>query len=591
MSTENEGKWMLKTVSVPTQFEPLFEEAEKKVHQFFEQQRQAPEEGTIEIHGSRYVLVRGAAFSVEFFQLVRKIFGSDKHLEADRFSASLLYELAHAVGQSDARNFHETMGLTDPIARLSAGPIHFSHTGWAFVDILPESQPSPDEDFFLVYKHPFSFECDAWLETDSQVEHPVCIMNAGYSSGWCQESFGIPLEAREITCRSLGDESCLFIMAQPQCIEQKINDYIDGHSELELADQQLAFNSYLGSNTSFEQHSTDEKPWHSSLHQRLLTYARNLESTQKQLSENIRLLEAEIEERKRIERELQESEVRWRELTDATFDAILVSRDSRILDWNFASTKLFNVTPEVLEKVSLIELFGEEHREKIAEAIKSGETQITSLQLLQSGKETIVDIQIHQTHYRDKPALIFAVRDVTEQTKAMQRLERLANYDALTGLPNRTRFQRIVNRSILASNFSDKHGMLFLDLDNFKAINDNFGHSAGDLLLYELSRRMSEAIRGNNTICRLGGDEFAVWIPDLECDEDAEQVARQIIHCLKTPIEIQRVSHRVTFSIGIAIYPHDGTDYATLSRHSDTAMYQAKKLGKNRFCSYSQVKR
>ncbi|MEE4246878.1 MAG: 4-vinyl reductase, partial [Kangiellaceae bacterium] len=271
---------MLSTVHVPENLQPLFAEAERKVQTFFQDQKFSPSTGTIDIHGSRYVLVRGASFSVEFFQLVRKVFGKDAQSQADIFSSSLLYELAHSVGQSDAKNFHETMGLSEPIERLSAGPVHFAHAGWAFVDILPESQPSPDEEFFLVYKHPYSFECDAWLEDGADVEHPVCIMNAGYSAGWCQESFGMALEAREINCRSLQHDDCLFIMAPPHRIEQRIDEYLAKHSELSTVDKSLAFmpSENIAVNLSPQSAQQD-----SAIQQRLLTYARHLESTQRQL--------------------------------------------------------------------------------------------------------------------------------------------------------------------------------------------------------------------------------------------------------------------------------------------------------------------
>ena len=102
------------------------------------------------------------------------------------------------MGLSDARDFAERMNLEDPIAKLSAGPIHFAHAGWAFVDISAESQPSPDENFYLLYDHPYSFECDSWLSEGKRTNFPVCVMNAGYSSGWCEASFGLPLVSAEI---------------------------------------------------------------------------------------------------------------------------------------------------------------------------------------------------------------------------------------------------------------------------------------------------------------------------------------------------------------------------------------------------------
>ena len=83
----------------------------------------------------------------------------------------------------------------DPLAKLAAGPVQFAYSGWAFVDILEGSTPTPDDDFFITYNHPFSFESDSWLRAGKQTDVPVCIMNSGYSSGWCEESYGVPLSA------------------------------------------------------------------------------------------------------------------------------------------------------------------------------------------------------------------------------------------------------------------------------------------------------------------------------------------------------------------------------------------------------------
>src|SRR5581483_6232458 len=152
----------LRTVRVPAPMSGLFERAEEVVSAYFRARRDSPETGTIEVFGERYILVRAASLSVEFFGLVKDLYGAGREAEADDFSRNILFDLAHAIGKSDAQTFHAKMGLADPIARLSAGPVHFAHAGWAFVDILPDSLPSPDESFLLVYDHPYSFESDAW---------------------------------------------------------------------------------------------------------------------------------------------------------------------------------------------------------------------------------------------------------------------------------------------------------------------------------------------------------------------------------------------------------------------------------------------
>ncbi|MBI2894287.1 MAG: response regulator [Deltaproteobacteria bacterium] len=223
---------MTSTVRVPPEMEGLFAEAERVVSRFFRDWRGVPERGTIEIFGERYVLVRAASLSVEFFLLVEALYGAGHERDADDFAQSILFDLAHAIGKSDARNFHAKMGLADPIARLSAGPVHFAHTGWAFVDISPESIPESGDRYYLLYDHPYSFESDAWLRAGRTRGFPVCIMNAGYSSGWCEESFGLGLVATEVLCRGRGDACCRFIMAPPHTIASQVQRYAALHPEL-----------------------------------------------------------------------------------------------------------------------------------------------------------------------------------------------------------------------------------------------------------------------------------------------------------------------------------------------------------------------
>lgn len=206
-------------VKTPPNFKPIFEKAEKTVGDYFKNLKFTPSEGTIEINDQRYVLVRASALSYEFLNSFIHLYSNRGESEAIGIAKNILFDLAHLIGMEDARNFHKKMKLKDPISKLSAGPVHFAYSGWAFVDILPESRPSPDENFFMKYKHPFSFEADSWIRANKTSKTPVCIMNSGYSSGWCQESFGVPLTAVEISCKAKGDKSCTFIMAPPDKID------------------------------------------------------------------------------------------------------------------------------------------------------------------------------------------------------------------------------------------------------------------------------------------------------------------------------------------------------------------------------------
>jgi diguanylate cyclase (GGDEF)-like protein len=219
----------LTTVKVPAQFEAPFLQAQDYVARYFANRVEQPDTATISINGERYVLLRAASLSVEFVELVQKLYQDEGEEQARSVANNLLFDLAHALGRADARSFQQKMGVGDPIHNLSAGPIHFAFSGWAFVDISPESRPSPDEDYFLLYDHPYSFESHSWLAKGKQSAGPVCIMNAGYSSGWCEESFGLPLVAAEIECLAAGGQHCRFIMAPPSRIEAHLASHAHRH--------------------------------------------------------------------------------------------------------------------------------------------------------------------------------------------------------------------------------------------------------------------------------------------------------------------------------------------------------------------------
>ncbi len=283
----------LRTVRVPDEFTSLFAKAEEVVSHYFHQRRDDPEQGTIEVFGERYLLVRAASLSVEFFSLVRELFGRDRREEADDFARNLLFDLAHAVGRSDALKFHQRMKLEDPIERLAAGPVHFSHTGWAFVDIKPESNPSPDENYYLLYDHPYSFEADAWVTSGQAAEFPVCIMNSGYSSGWCQESFGVQLVASEVLCRARGDSTCRFIMAHPDRIEVFLERYVADIPKLTHHDKHYKVPDFF----SRKRMEDELRRARDELEQRVAQRTAELEHTNE-------LLRQEIEARKKAEKML-----------------------------------------------------------------------------------------------------------------------------------------------------------------------------------------------------------------------------------------------------------------------------------------------
>ena len=206
---------MSENSKVPKHIEHVFTKAQEYVNRYFQEKREDPSRGLIEIAGERYILIRAASMSIDFFETVKDLYKDKGKEEAFSVTLQLLYDVAHAIGKADARNFMVKTRLPNPLENLLAGPVHFSHSGWANVHIHPESRPTPDENFCLVYDLPRSFESDAWKKAEKTSQFPSCIMNAGYSSGWCEECFGISLVSSEIFCKTRGDESCRFIMAHP----------------------------------------------------------------------------------------------------------------------------------------------------------------------------------------------------------------------------------------------------------------------------------------------------------------------------------------------------------------------------------------
>jgi diguanylate cyclase (GGDEF)-like protein/PAS domain S-box-containing protein len=199
-----------------------------------------------------------------------------------------------------------------------------------------------------------------------------------------------------------------------------------------------------------------------------------------------------------------------------------------------------------------------------------------------------------------KPHFIVVSRNITERKEAEYRITRLAFFDSLTGLPNRESFLQRVDREIRRDQKNGRGlGVLFMDLDGFKNINDSLGHSAGDLILQWVADRLTDELRPSDVVARtaetptevelarLGGDEFTALILDVGRAEDAVFVAHRILRNMRRPFMINGREVTLTTSIGIALYPEDGEDAATLLKHADTAMYQAKALGRDNCQFYS----
>lgn len=184
--------------------------------------------------------------------------------------------------------------------------------------------------------------------------------------------------------------------------------------------------------------------------------------------------------------------------------------------------------------------------------------------------------------------VVFLRRRVEEQTRAIrlseERLRHMSQHDSLTSLPNRS---LLLDRTQMAlkriKRFEGLVGLLMIDLDGFKAVNDTLGHHAGDRVLCEVANRITAAVRQTDTVARLGGDEFVVLIPDLHFASEAETIAAKIVSILAAPVDAGSGLVKVSGSVGVCTSSNPETDSDTLFRFVDAAMYQAKRLGKNRY--------
>ncbi|MDP2030875.1 MAG: EAL domain-containing protein [Thiobacillus sp.] len=186
------------------------------------------------------------------------------------------------------------------------------------------------------------------------------------------------------------------------------------------------------------------------------------------------------------------------------------------------------------------------------------------------------------THY------IVAFADITALQEAEAELHHLAHHDPLTGLPNRLLFQYRLEQALeRAQRTGERFALLFFDLDDFKTINDSLGHSSGDLLLQTVAERLSKNLRRSDTLARLGGDEFVLLLESVNSPEDGARIAQLQLEALSQPFELAGERVSISASVGLSLFPDDGGDTMSLIKAADTAMYQAKAQGRNRFCLYA----
>jgi diguanylate cyclase (GGDEF)-like protein/PAS domain S-box-containing protein len=202
--------------------------------------------------------------------------------------------------------------------------------------------------------------------------------------------------------------------------------------------------------------------------------------------------------------------------------------------------------------------------------------------------ELVTISAVHDGHGTVQNYVLMSV-DITPMKNHQRQLENLAHFDTLTMLPNRLLLADRLHQAMRQSQRRNQAlAVVFLDLDGFKAVNDQHGHSAGDELLVLVSQRMKGALRDGDTLARIGGDEFVAVLVDLDKPEDAEPVLERLLQAAADPVTVGHVEIQVSASMGIAVYPRDGTHTDLLLRRADQSMYLAKQAGRNRYRFFSE---
>lgn len=324
-----------------------------------------------------------------------------------------------------------------------------------------------------------------------------------------------------------------------------------------------------------------------------------LSEVYKELTETEEELRAQYDELQHKKEDLTISDERYR--------LALEGSNNSIWEWDlilgdfFASDKIFEIIGYKPKKKFDLNIFLEKfvHKEDRAIVIKDLRNHINNKTLIfksefkiKTSDGTYIWVCSRGKALRDSEGkavkLSGYITDITDRKKSEEKIKFMAYYDALTKLPNRTFFMNKLKDQLEMSKIENSKGaVFFIDLDNFKNINDTMGHNYGDKLLKYLAKQLEILINEDDTVCRLGGDEFILLHPYYD-ESEVESFAKRLLALFNKFFEIDNKQIYITASIGVALYPKDGTDKNTILKNADSAMYKAKELGKNRFARFDE---
>lgn len=282
-----------------------------------------------------------------------------------------------------------------------------------------------------------------------------------------------------------------------------------------------------------------------------------------------------------------ESEERLAKFMQASAEGIVFHRDGIITDANAPACELIGYTLEEIRGRKTLEFIAPDHVAQVAAVMASGqETAYESVLIDKHGQRIPVEFIVRTMLRGGERLRMTIVRDIRDRHAAQARIHHMAHFDALTGLPNRVSFMAHLERSMLGASeeAEPRLALLFIDLDNFKRINDSLGHLVGDTLLRTVATRITASLRNTDVVARFGGDEFVVLLANLAAGDqqvrDAEEVAQKLLTVISAPVDAEGRPLSVTPSVGIALYPSDGSTSEELVKHADSAMYLAKARGR-----------
>ncbi|RZA32433.1 MAG: diguanylate cyclase, partial [Lysobacteraceae bacterium] len=322
----------------------------------------------------------------------------------------------------------------------------------------------------------------------------------------------------------------------------------------------------------------------------------NIRRARKDGSTMLLLIGQDITFRRKARLHLQESEEFFRlTFNQAAVGIVLLGGDGRVLRTNSKMSQILGYSEIELLSRFYQQFMSEEDlvdEQALIGGLKAGE--ITEYQrekrlLRRDGARVWVSVTVSSMRDANgNQRFICVVKDIQRQKQAEEALLRMANHDALTGLPNRVLMQDRLSQAIMHAHRTRRQvAVMFIDLDRFKHVNDSLGHDAGDQLIVEIGRRLSNSLRESDTVARQGGDEFVVVLPDLPGEDDAAKVARKLLDNLFQPLTLRGQEVFPSGSIGIAMYPRDGQDSTTLLKCADSAMYGSKGQGGNHYSFYT----